>query len=155
MYQRLHITPLLSPWLFIWGLTLQAYQVFDFQPFPISQLLTPRKTDSMDKPWNDGSIAAGAGQGRGMTVMQQVRRQSDAGQTEKCRRSAFFARPATQFGSTAAFSVAGQRYFADLLHRTARPATVRGLTCSGTASDLRRARRIHTYRKVIRSECGG
>ena len=121
--------------------------------------------DSTDKPWNDGKDFSTPlemtdegrfhGQGRGMTVTQQVRQQSDAGQMVKCRRSAFFARPATLFGSTAAFSVAGQRIFADLLHLTARPATVRGLTCSGTASDLRRAKKIHTYRKVIPSECEG
>ena len=61
-----------------------------------------------------------------------------AGQAAKRLRSAFFARPATQIGSTAASSVAGQRIFADLLHFAARPATVRSLTCSSTAYDLLR-----------------
>ena len=86
----------------------------------------------------------------------------------KCRRSAFFARPATQFGSTAAFSVTGQRIFADLLHFAARPATEQRLTCYGTmpnqqrydltcssaATDLKRTKIIHKIRIVLCPGCG-
>ena len=46
-----------------------------------------------------------------------------AGQAAKRLRSAFFARPATQIGSTAASSVAGQRIFADLHRYGFRPVT--------------------------------
>ena len=65
-----------------------------------------------------------------------IQQKGAEGQTAKRLRSAFFARPATGIGRTATYSVAGQWIFADLLYRTARPATVRGLTCSGKTSDL-------------------
>ena len=96
--------------------------------------MTVQLPQTLDKPWNDGDAA---------------------GQVAKRSRSAFFSRPATGIGRTATYSVAGQWIFADLLHRTARPATVRCLTSYGTASDLRCAKMIHIYRRVVKTECGG
>ena len=100
-----------------------------------SRGMTVQLPQAPDRPWNDGDAA---------------------GQRAKCCRSAFFARPATQMGRTATYSVAGQRIFADLLHFAARPATVRSLTCSSTAYDLLRQHpKIHANRKVARVARGG